>query len=68
MSQKLNNLKTLFFYLFMIDIVIGLYKTLRYLFKKKVTLNYPYEKGAVSKKMRGAHALRLYPSGEERCN
>ena len=37
------------------------------MFKPTVTLNYPYEKGAVSKKFRGQHALRLYPSGEERC-
>ena len=60
-------LKYLLFYLLMIDILIGLFKTLTYMFKPKVTLNYPYEKGAISKKFRGQHALRLYPSGEERC-
>ncbi len=51
----------------MSDILGGLFKSLTYLFKKKVTLNYPYEKGAIGKKFRGQHALRLYPSGEERC-
>lgn len=51
----------------MVDFLIGLYKTFCYMFKPTVTLNYPYEKGAVSKKFRGQHALRLYPSGEERC-
>jgi len=55
------------FYFLMLDFIIGLYKTFSYMFKRKVTLNYPYEKGAVSKKFRGQHALRLYPSGEERC-
>jgi len=33
----------------------------------KPTINYPYEKGAVSPRFRGEHALRRYPNGEERC-
>lgn len=37
------------------------------MFKKKVTLNYPYEKGAISPRFRGEHALRRYANGEERC-
>jgi NADH dehydrogenase (ubiquinone) Fe-S protein 8 len=32
-----------------------------------VTLNYPYEKGALSPRFRGEHALRRYNTGEERC-
>jgi NADH dehydrogenase (ubiquinone) Fe-S protein 8 len=32
-----------------------------------VTINYPYEKGYLSPRFRGEHALRRYPSGEERC-
>lgn len=59
--------KYVFFYLFMCDFLFGMLKTLRYMFKPKATLNYPYEKGAISRKFRGQHALRLYPSGEERC-
>jgi NADH-quinone oxidoreductase subunit I len=66
-TNKKTFLRYLIFYFFMADIVIGLFKTFTYMFKTKVTLNYPYEKGAVSKKFRGQHALRLYPSGEERC-
>jgi formate hydrogenlyase subunit 6/NADH:ubiquinone oxidoreductase subunit I len=31
------------------------------------TINYPFEKGAISSRFRGEHALRRYPSGEERC-
>jgi NADH-quinone oxidoreductase subunit I len=64
---KKKKVSYLLFYLLMLDIIIGLYKTLTYMFQPKVTLNYPYEKGVISQKFRGQHALRLYPSGEERC-
>ncbi len=49
------------------EIVSAMALTLRYLFKPKVTINYPYEKGKVSKRFRGEHALRRYENGEERC-
>ena len=39
----------------------------KYFFSKKSTLNYPYERGKISPRFRGEHALRRYPSGEERC-
>ena len=32
-----------------------------------MTVNYPYEKGPLSPRFRGEHALRRYPNGEERC-
>jgi NADH-quinone oxidoreductase subunit I len=51
----------------MTELVEGMWLTLRYMFKRKVTLNYPYEKGPLSPRFRGEHALRRYPSGEERC-
>merc|ERR1711862_320075 len=35
--------------------------------KQKVTINFPFEKGYLSPRFRGEHALRRYPSGEERC-
>lgn len=35
--------------------------------EKKATINYPFEKGPLSPRFRGEHALRRYPSGEERC-
>jgi len=41
--------------------------TLKYFFKAKHTINYPYEKGPLSPRFRGEHALRRYPNGEERC-
>lgn len=40
---------------------------MRYFFGPKTTLNYPYEKGPLSPRFRGEHALRRYPNGEERC-
>src|SRR5690606_31422682 len=41
--------------------------TLKYFFKPKVTINYPFEKNPISPRFRGEHALRRYPNGEERC-
>ena len=41
--------------------------TLKYFFKPKVTINYPFEKAPLSPRFRGEHALRRYPNGEERC-
>ncbi len=41
--------------------------SMKYFFKPKATLNYPFEKGPVSPRFRGEHALRRYPNGEERC-
>ena len=35
--------------------------------KPKATINYPFEKGYLSPRFRGEHALRRYPSGDERC-
>jgi len=51
----------------LLELLSGLLMTLRYMFKPKVTLNYPYEKGPLSPRFRGEHALRRYPNGEERC-
>jgi len=53
--------------LFLAELASGMWLTLKYFFKPKVTLNYPYEKGPLSPRFRGEHALRRYPNGEERC-
>jgi NADH-quinone oxidoreductase subunit I len=45
----------------------GMWLTLKYFFRRKVTLNYPYEKTPLSPRFKGEHALRRYPNGEERC-
>lgn len=45
----------------------GLFVAFKNVFSKKVTINYPFEKGAISPRFRGEHALRRYSNGEERC-
>ncbi len=59
--------KSTFKSLFLWELLSGMALTFRYMFKPKVTINYPYEKGELSPRFRGEHALRRYPSGEERC-
>jgi NADH-quinone oxidoreductase subunit I len=53
--------------LLLTELLSGLGLTLRYMFKRPVTVNYPHEKGPLSPRFRGEHALRRYPNGEERC-
>lgn len=45
----------------------GLFFVIKNVFTRKVTLNYPFEKGAISPRFRGEHVLRRYSDGEERC-
>jgi NADH-quinone oxidoreductase subunit I len=49
------------------DVLTGMSITGRYLFKRKITVQYPEEKTPLSPRFRGLHALRRYPNGEERC-
>lgn len=50
------------------EIFKGMILTLKYaFFVPRVTVNYPNEKGPLSPRFRGEHALRRYPNGEERC-
>ncbi|AGS06814.1 NADH-quinone oxidoreductase subunit NuoI [Candidatus Profftella armatura] len=51
----------------LIELIKGLILTGRYLFSKKITIQYPEEKTPQSPRFRGLHALRRYPNGEERC-
>ena len=53
--------------IFLAEFVSGILKATREIFKPKKTINYPFEKGELSPRYRGEHALRRYPSGEERC-
>uniref|UniRef100_A0A7C1T4F8 NADH-quinone oxidoreductase subunit I n=1 Tax=Agrobacterium albertimagni TaxID=147266 RepID=A0A7C1T4F8_9HYPH len=52
---------------FLKEFVGAFFLSMRYFFKQKATINYPFEKGPVSARFRGEHALRRYPNGEERC-
>ncbi len=49
------------------DFVKAFWLALKVYVRPKVTLNYPFEKGPLSPRFRGEHALRRYPNGEERC-
>ena len=53
--------------IFLWEFVSAFFLAMRYFFKAKPTLNYPFEKGPISPRFRGEHALRRYPNGEERC-
>ncbi len=53
--------------LFLLELFRGLSLTGRYLFARKITIQYPEEKTPISPRFRGLHALRRYPNGEERC-
>jgi len=53
--------------LLLAEFVSAFVLAMRYFFKPKPTLNYPFEKGPISPRFRGEHALRRYPNGEERC-
>lgn len=49
------------------EVIKGLSVITSMIFKEPATINYPFEKGPLSPRFRGEHALRRYPSGEERC-
>ena len=49
------------------DLLKGLSVTGRYLFSRKITVQYPEEKTPMSPRFRGLHAQRRYANGEERC-
>ena len=49
------------------ELLSGMALTFSFFFKPKATINYPYERGPISPRFKGEHALRRYPNGEERC-
>ncbi|KAL7075440.1 hypothetical protein ACQ4LE_004931 [Meloidogyne hapla] len=49
------------------EVVQGFGHVFGHMFMEPATINYPFEKGPLSTRFRGEHALRRYPSGEERC-
>ena len=51
----------------LVELVQGMVLTGRYLFARKITVQFPEEKTPQSNRFRGLHALRRYPNGEERC-
>ncbi|MGD8234618.1 MAG: NADH-quinone oxidoreductase subunit NuoI [Chromatiales bacterium] len=63
MKTMTNYIKSLFLF----ELLKGLSLTGRYLFAKKITIQYPEERAPMSPRFRGLHAQRRYPNGEERC-
>ena len=63
MSKVVHYFKSLM----LLELVQGMWLTLKYLFRPKYTMMYPMEKFPQSPRFRGLHALRRYPNGEERC-
>ena len=61
--MKLNRF---FKIIFLSEFVKAIVIAIKEIFKKKKTINYPFEKGSISPRFRGEHALRRYPNGEER--
>jgi NADH-quinone oxidoreductase subunit I len=50
-----------------VELARGLWTTLKYLFEKKVTVQYPEKKKPVKTRFRGRHALKRYENGLEKC-
>ena len=53
--------------LLLVEVLKGMALTGRYMFARKVTVQFPEEKTPYSPRFRGLHAQRRYPNGEERC-
>ncbi len=63
----MNKIKSFFSTFLLIELLKGLALTGRYLFARKITVQYPDERTPMSPRFRGLHAQRRYPNGEERC-
>ena len=63
----MNSIVSYFKSLLLLELFRGLALTGKYMFARKITVQYPEEKTPMSARFRGLHALRRYPNGEERC-
>ncbi|KAL9053197.1 MAG: hypothetical protein Q9162_004928 [Coniocarpon cinnabarinum] len=54
-------------YFLLTEMFRGMWVVLEQFFRPPYTIYYPFEKGPISPRFRGEHALRRYPTGEERC-
>ena len=50
-----------------LELLKGMSVTFRYMFARKITVQYPEERAPMSPRFRGLHAQRRYANGEERC-
>ncbi|KAI8833713.1 hypothetical protein BC829DRAFT_365778, partial [Chytridium lagenaria] len=53
--------------MYLTEILRAMWLVAEQMFKPPYTIMYPFEKGPLSPRFRGEHALRRYPTGEERC-
>lgn len=67
MRKVYNGIKKLAKRFLLLELLSGLMLTGKYLFRKKITIQFPEERTPISPRFRGALALRRYPNGEERC-
>jgi NADH-quinone oxidoreductase subunit I len=51
----------------LIELARGLWTTLRFMFEKPVTVQYPEQKKPVKARFRGRHVLHRYENGLEKC-
>ncbi|RKP10859.1 23 kDa subunit of putative NADH-quinone oxidoreductase [Thamnocephalis sphaerospora] len=65
--RKANLLDHLSHTLLITEIMRGAWVVLEQFFRPAYTIYYPFEKNTLSPRFRGEHALRRYPTGEERC-
>jgi NADH-quinone oxidoreductase subunit I len=63
----LNRIKSFFDTFLLVELVKGMALTGKFLFARKITVQFPEEKTPQSPRFRGLHAQRRYPNGEERC-
>ena len=63
----IERIRAIFRSLLLLELLKGMALTGRHLFRRKITVQYPEQKTPMSPRFRGLHALRRYPSGEERC-
>jgi NADH-quinone oxidoreductase subunit I len=66
-GRVMEAVKDFFSSLLLKELLKGMALTGRYMFARKITVQFPEEKTPASPRFRGLHALRRYPNGEERC-
>ena len=65
--MMVSSIREFFRTFLLFELLKGMALTGRYLFARKITVQYPEERAPQSPRFRGLHALRRYPNGEERC-
>ena len=66
-EMMIQGIRNFFNTFLLVELLKGMALTGRYMFSRKITVQFPEEKTPQSPRFRGLHALRRYPNGEERC-